>query len=359
MRRNPRLTALSYLTPVLLCATPHFAAPLLAQPGLQVVRAGADDGARLHAKLTPNCQGGLVYDDGTVEDARAFALTDSPEQPVVDLVMHFDLPRAGARLEQICVCWTKVSSLDTLAYDLVVYDTDGPGGTPGSLLDRIPVTASGIPEFPVKAFFDYPLTDLDLRPPGEEVFLGVSWRSTENTGPGAQAEFLVCNDENGPGGHPIFVSDAPQVGWQSLNDLEATVDFPLTRSLFVRAETEGGGAPSTCIEDDTTLCLGNGRFEVKAEWRSAGGQGMGMAEPLTTDTGYFWFFHRDNVEMVIKVLDACATSGHYWVFAGGLTNVEVDITVTDTTTGDDSRYHNPIDTPFQPIQDVQAFATCP
>lgn len=53
---------------------------------------------------------------------------------------------------------------------------------------------------------------------------------------------------------------------------------------------------------------------------------------LTGDTGYFWFFNASNVELVVKVLDACHF-GRFWVFAGGLTNVDVDLTVTDTATG--------------------------
>jgi hypothetical protein len=63
--------------------------------------------------------------------------------------------------------------------------------------------------------------------------------------------------------------------------------------------------------------------------------------------------------MVIKVLDACSFSDTFWVFAGGLTNVEVYLRVTDTKTGELQTYGNPLSTPFQPIQDTSAFATCP
>ena len=66
-----------------------------------------------------------------------------------------------------------------------------------------------------------------------------------------------------------------------------------------------------------------------------------------------------NVEMVIKVLNACGLNSRYWVFAGGLTNVKAVITVTDSQTGKVATYVNPIDTTFQPIQDTSAFATCP
>jgi len=57
-------------------------------------------------------------------------------------------------------------------------------------------------------------------------------------------------------------------------------------------------------------------------------------------------------------MNACGING-YWVFAGGLTDVRVTLTVTDTQTGAVKTYTNPIGTPFQPIQDTSAFSTCP
>jgi hypothetical protein len=84
-----------------------------------------------------------------------------------------------------------------------------------------------------------------------------------------------------------------------------------------------------------------------------------MAQRLTGDTGYFWFFDSSNLEIVIKILDGCALNGHHWVFAGGLTNVKVTITVTDTANGMQKVYKNPLNTTFLPIQDTAAFTTCP
>ena len=80
---------------------------------------------------------------------------------------------------------------------------------------------------------------------------------------------------------------------------------------------------------------------------------------MTDDTGTFWFFEASSIELVVKVLDACSSSGHSWVFAGGLTNVGVTITVTDTRTNEAKSYTNPASSAFQPIQDTAAFATCP
>ena len=57
----------------------------------------------------------------------------------------------------------------------------------------------------------------------------------------------------------------------------------------------------------------------------------------------------------VKVLDACSFAGSTWVFAAGLTNVEVVLTVTDTVTGATRRYRNPKGTAFAPVQDTSAF----
>ena len=119
-----------------------------------------------------------------------------------------------------------------------------------------------------------------------------------------------------------------------------------------------GTAP--CLASPTTLCLNNGRFAVTAHFDAGGGNsGTAQVVQLTADTGYLWFFSSSNVEAAVKVLDGCALDGHYWVFAGGLTDVDVVITVTDTRTGIKKIYENPPSTKFQPIQDTSAFATCP
>jgi DNA-binding beta-propeller fold protein YncE len=118
--------------------------------------------------------------------------------------------------------------------------------------------------------------------------------------------------------------------------------------------------PVPCEASATQLCLRGNRFAVTAEWRTPQAQtGTGQALPLTTETGLFWFFASSNLELVVKVLDGCAVNGHYWVFAGGLTNVEVALRVTDTTTGAVRTYTNRLQTPYQPIQDTLAFARCP
>ena len=115
---------------------------------------------------------------------------------------------------------------------------------------------------------------------------------------------------------------------------------------------------ATCTEDTTTMCLNNGRFQIRATWTSGTNGGSAGAVPLTTDTGFLWFFNNANVELVVKVLDACSLNSRFWVFAGGLTDVGVRLTITDTVAGVTKEYVNNGGQAFQPIQDTSAFATC-
>jgi hypothetical protein len=116
----------------------------------------------------------------------------------------------------------------------------------------------------------------------------------------------------------------------------------------------------SCIPSTTALCLNRDRYRVSAVWQLADGtRGEGQAVQLTTETGYFWFFSSNNLELFVKVLDACSSFQRTWVFASGLTDVGVTVTVTDTRTSTTNTYNNPIGTPFPPIQDTHAFSTCP
>jgi pre-peptidase len=101
-------------------------------------------------------------------------------------------------------------------------------------------------------------------------------------------------------------------------------------------------ASAVCLADGTTLCLNGGRFQVRVSWRvpTQGTSGVGQAVPLTSDTGYFWFFSSNNIELVIKVVDGRAFNQHFWVFYGALSDVEYTITVTDSETGAVRTYTN-------------------
>lgn len=102
------------------------------------------------------------------------------------------------------------------------------------------------------------------------------------------------------------------------------------------------GLAATCSPTATRLCLHDSRFGVEVAWTiPGGGSGVGHASPLTNDTGLFWFFKDSNLELVVKVIDGRAVNGHFWVYYGGLSDVEYTITVTDHQTDESEIYHNP------------------
>jgi hypothetical protein len=107
-------------------------------------------------------------------------------------------------------------------------------------------------------------------------------------------------------------------------------------------------------------CAGTAPFSVTAAWTTAGGDtGIGHPVAVSRDTVYFWFFDPRNVELLVKVLDGCVINGRHWVFAAGLTDVGVELTVTDTRDGSLRTYTHASGTPLAPVQDTSAFDLCP
>jgi hypothetical protein len=116
-----------------------------------------------------------------------------------------------------------------------------------------------------------------------------------------------------------------------------------------------------CIPSSNRLCLNGNRFQVEVDWRDLGGSnGRGRARALDLDdSGLFWFFDSENLELLVKVLDACSFNDHFWVFAAATTNVEYTLRVTDTKTGQVRNYFNPLGTRSPATTDTGAFGTCP
>jgi len=113
------------------------------------------------------------------------------------------------------------------------------------------------------------------------------------------------------------------VSWNNFSSDSSDANGPRIRQLGLPCGTS------------SRLCLNGGRFRAEVTWRipSSGLEGTGTPIPLTADTGAFWFFQPSNYELLVKVLDGRALNDHFWVFYGSLTNVEFDLTVTDTVTG--------------------------
>lgn len=362
-RQLPKTLTMALAVALLAVAALPAGAQLAPNRGLS-----SDRPAAVAAVITPSCSGGIVIDDGSFESGIRF--TDaSTGAGLRDAVMRFPIGGTDVQIEQVCLCWFRGSSASAnLNHDILVFAADGPNGAPGSQIAAIPATASGIGVFQNRAFFSYDISSLGLEVTGEHVYVGARW----NGGAGRfqdGAGIFLCSDDQGPGGQPMYAKVSSGTAWSSFEDIfvgPAPEDQP-PHAVGVRIDTEDLVLPcptTPCVEDDFTLCLSDDRFALTAAFDTVNDPETTLkpahAVPLTPDTGFFWFFNPNNIEAVVKIRNACVDPfNHFWFFAGGLTNVEVAIEVCDTEAGQKRVYRNPQSTPFQPIQDTTAFATCP
>ena len=111
-------------------------------------------------------------------------------------------------------------------------------------------------------------------------------------------------------------------------------------SLDLPSMTQAPAKALTCEPSHSRLCLLD-RFAVSVDWQTSEGSGVGTALPFTDETGLFWFFDDQNIELAVKVLDARDINDRFWVFFGALSDVAYQIKVVDTLTGAEKVYHNP------------------
>lgn len=114
----------------------------------------------------------------------------------------------------------------------------------------------------------------------------------------------------------------------------------------------------TCPPDH--ICLRDGRFAVRVQWRDfAGEEGVGREVTSSDTTILYWFFEEDNWELMLKVLDGCSFNDHYWVFAAAATDVEYTLEVTDLRNGDTWTHQNPLGQASAAVTDTEALPACP
>ena len=135
------------------------------------------------AAATPNCSGGLVYDDGGYETVYSLGPGNA------GTVMRFDLPAGTTGLDQVCTCFSRdVGAPSSMSFQVVVYDNNGTGGGPGTLLGTVNATASSIPVFPAAQYYNVNLAASGITLPDQNVFAGVIW-------PGGSPDTIyICGD---------------------------------------------------------------------------------------------------------------------------------------------------------------------
>jgi len=127
--------------------------------------------------------------------------------------------------------------------------------------------------------------------------------------------------------------------------------------------------PGVCVRDSRTACLLGGRFEVRVTMKDFGDppvtfpgfiQTYGGQSSETDQSVSYYSFKNGNVEIFIKMVDACGNPNYvsYWLFAAGATSADTLILVRDTGTEEVYQIHNPPGLLFETVADTQAFQTC-
>jgi hypothetical protein len=302
------------------------------------VRMGADD-------LDPRLLGSVLFAwDGSLEQAVGWFNNVSEGE----FVQAYEI---NGTLVSVLVCGLGNGPSVAARVSAVVYEDDGPGGTPGTLLAMS--EASSIPG----AFNDSDCSELTV--PATErsgrTFIGASWMPSQDPG------FFIAADLSL--GTPVQdMYRRGRIGettgsWNPVVDLSGKV-----RALGIGARVVStAGATAPCVDSANVRCLNHDRFRVEPRFRQRHDlEGLGIDADLSTDeSAVFWFFVPSNLELLIKVLDGCGVNDHYWVFVAAATDVELHLTVIDTQTGKVRTYFNPLGKAALPVQDTTAFATCP
>ncbi len=176
------------------------------------------------------CAGGIVHDDGTFENGYG-----SGSFLFAHYVMRIDPPFSPAELESVCICWTRTSPDASISFDLVVWDSDGPGGAPGTLLGTLEtVTATSVPRTidppPIASrFYRYDLSSLGISS-SRPIYVGPAWDS------GDEVDFFLCADENGSTTQPAYEDFGLLAGLRPpAVALGTTGTLPNYRNLGIRA----------------------------------------------------------------------------------------------------------------------------
>ncbi len=115
-----------------------------------------------------------------------------------------------------------------------------------------------------------------------------------------------------------------------------------------------------CAADETVAALGGG-YDVRACFETPSGARMDASNYHleASASGLLYFFDRDNVEVLVKVLDGCAVNGHRWVFVAPVTDLAFNLEIVERATGRRFVHRNPKGLTAEPRSDTAAFPCQP
>jgi len=157
--------------------------------------------------------------------------------------------------------------------------------------------------------------------------------------------------KGGSSGSPVFVRDGLKVVGQLFgrcgrnlddacdSDSNSSVDGSFATYFEDVRQWLDPPRKARCAPNAVTLCLAGERFRVEVVARDPrSGRGVtGTAIPQNDVFGYFSLPELtgqiENPEVFVKVVDGRELNGKFWIFYGGLTDLEFVLHVTDVETG--------------------------
>lgn len=164
-------------------------------------------------------------DDGTAENGYSGNAATVTEFTVVDRFSTADFP--GLAIDSVCIGFVSLGT-PAVDYEIVVFDDDGAGGAPGTLLGAVAASATGIPTGLPETLFQVDFTGAGVTlPTTGDFYLGVRYA------PFATGNVFVASDETGAtnagAGFLFFNTGDPGDAWEPINGA-----FPGYSGMFIR-----------------------------------------------------------------------------------------------------------------------------
>jgi hypothetical protein len=175
-----------------------------------------------------NAPGIMIHDDGTVE-------TGYQSGPGILGIFADKFTPASypSTYTSVCLAFNRLCGGPTSErVEVVVFDDDGPGGSPGTELGAMQVTVDNIPIFPdlTPVWNSFDISSLNIVVNDGSVYIGARW-----TPPSFFDRVFLSSDENGPGDGDGYYFDNFDNFWTPIRNF-----FPFYRAMFVRAVEQPG-----------------------------------------------------------------------------------------------------------------------
>ena len=179
-----------------------------------------------------NAPGIVIHDDGTIENGY------SGGPGIMSIWADKFTPATyPATYTSVCLSFNKLCGGPTSQpIEIVIFDDDGPGGSPGTELGAAPVTITNIQLFgdPTPAWNSFDISSLNILVNEGSVYIGARWTTP------TLLQAYLSSDENGPGFGNGYWFDSIGNVWAPIQNV-----FPRYRAMFVRAVEQPAGQTRT------------------------------------------------------------------------------------------------------------------